>query len=337
MEIQKDVSLKEFTTFRIGGSADFFVCVQSVSELKKAITYAQEHTLKVFILGSGSNIVFKDEGFRGLVIKIEIKGVVCNNTKGDGVILEVGGGEVFDELISYCVKNNYYGLENLSAIPGTVGASPVQNIGAYGVEVKDLIKYVDTINIHTCKTKRFTKSECKFVYRDSFFKTEKGKEYVIIHVCFKLKKQNKLNLSYSDLAKYFRENKATSLTEVREAIINIRRNKFPDLDKVGTAGSFFKNPIVTDIEYSALQGQFESIPSYRSSVGYVKIPLGFILEKLGWKGREYKQLCIYDKQALVIVNKKNATAKQLNELSNMIEKDVMEKTGIKIEKEVTFV
>lgn len=337
MNIQKNVLLKKFTTFHIGGLADFFVHVRSIDELKEALLYAQKNLLEVFILGGGSNIVFSDDGFRGLVIKIEIKGVICRDVKKNDISLEIGGGEVWDEFVSYCVSQGFYGVENLSAIPGTVGAAPIQNIGAYGVEVKDVIEWVDVISIKTGEVKRFLKDECAFEYRNSFFKTKKGKTYVVVRVCFNLKKNNSPNLSYKDLANYFKEENGPSLKSVRKAVIAIRSKKFPNLDKVGTAGSFFKNPIITHREYKALEKKYPGIPSYYSDRSHVKIPLGFILEKLGWKGKKYKQVGTYKKQALVIVNNRSATQEQLKEFVRMIEKDIKEKTGITIEREVNFV
>lgn len=341
MDIQRDVSLKKFITFRIGGAADFFVCVASTEELKEALLYAKENKLNVFILGGGSNIVFSDDGFKGLVIKIEIKGIVSRSATESSVTLAVGAGEVFDDFVSFCVVNNLYGIENLSAIPGTVGAAPIQNIAAYGVEVRDCIEWVDAVNIETCETKRFTHTECNFTYRDSFFKTKAGKEYCITRVCFTVKKKAKPNLSYTDLRTYFGENKSPSLEEVREAVIHIRSKKFPDLNTVGTAGSFFKNPTLTVDEFRVLQVKFQKkfgkIPSYKAGIGFVKIPLGFILEKLGWKGKRYTQLSTYKNHALVIVNNKHATQKQLEKFACMIEEDVKEKTNITIEREVIFV
>ncbi len=345
MDIQRNVLLKKFTTFRIGGTADFFVRVKSSDELKEALVYAKTNRLKIFILGGGSNIVFSDDGFKGLVIKIEIKGVVSRSATESSVTLAVGAGEEFDDFVSFCVVNSLYGIENLSAIPGTVGAAPIQNIGAYGMEVKDTIEWVDAVHIKTCETKRFTCTECNFAYRDSFFKTKTGKEYCITRVCFNVKKKARLNLSYADLVTYFGKNNASSLQEVRDAIIDIRSQKFPDLNKVGTAGSFFKNPILTVKEFQALQEKFQEkfqkkrieIPRYKTKEGLIKVPLGFILEKLGWKGKEYTSLSTYRNQALVIVNNACATQKQLETFACMIEKDVKEKINIVIEKEVTFV
>ena len=335
--LKRDVSLKKFTTFKIGGSADFFVRVRSVGELKEALLYAKTKKLKTFVLGGGSNTVFSDDGFDGLIIKMEIMGVVCRDTKDDSVTLEVGGGEVWDELVSFCVSQGFYGIENLSSIPGTVGAAPVQNIGAYGIEVKDVIEWVEAINVKTGTIKRFTNTECDFKYRDSFFKTPKGNKYIITRVCFTLKKSGVPDLLYSDMATYFNENKSPSLKAVREAVISIRSKKFPNLNEVGTAGSFFKNPILTNKEFAVLKDKFPDIPSYYGDKRHVKIPLGFVLDKLGWKGKKYTQVGSYEKQALIIVNYKRATRRQLSAFVDMIEKDVKDKTGIVIEKEVTFV
>lgn len=335
--IKKGVALKKFNTFRIGGPADFFVSVNSVDQLKEVLSYAQKEKLKVFVLGGGSNIVFSDDGFRGLVIKIEIKGIVSQSVGVQEVVLEVGGGEVWDDFVSFSISQNLYGVENLSAIPGTVGAAPVQNIGAYGVEVKDVIEKVEVIEIKTCKTKVFTKKECAFGYRDSFFKTQEGKKYIITNVSFNLKKDSVCNLSYVDLSNYFDRGKTPSLKAVREAIINIRSKKFPNLNEVGTAGSFFKNPVLTNREYKMVQNIFPSTPFYRVNKHYVKVPLGFIIEKLGWKEKKYGHVSIYKNQSLVIVNDTYATHKQLETFAHMIEEDVKEKVGIVIEREVMFV
>jgi UDP-N-acetylmuramate dehydrogenase len=336
-DIKRNISLKKFTTFRIGGRADFFVSVKNIDELKEVLLYAKKKKLKVFILGGGSNIVFSDDGFKGLVIKIEIKGIISRNKKNNITELEVGSGEVFDELVSFCVQQNLYGIENLSAIPGTVGAAPVQNIGAYGAEVKDTIEWVETINIKTFKIKRFTNKECNFKYRDSFFKTKKGKEYVITRVGFKLKKDGAPNLSYADLASYFNESDNPPLKAIRQAIVVVRSKKFPNLTEVGTAGSFFKNPILTNKEFKALQEKFPKVPSYHSDKRHVKVPLGYMLDKLGWKGKEYKHVSTYKNQALIVVSNKNATRKQLEIFIKMIEEDVKTKTNIIIEKEVLFI
>ncbi|HEC32645.1 MAG TPA: UDP-N-acetylmuramate dehydrogenase [Candidatus Kaiserbacteria bacterium] len=336
--LKRKVILKEFTTFRIGGPADFFVRVQNIKELKEVLIYTQENKLRVFILGGGSNIVFQDDGFRGLVIKIEIKGILYKDLKENEILLEAGGGEIWDDLVSFSVAHGFYGIENLSAIPGTVGATPVQNIGAFGVEVGDFIESVDVIDIKTGKERKFTKKECMFGYRDSFFKTKVGKEYIITRVVFKLIKDGKLNFSYSDISQHFKiGNKTLCFKETRKAIIAIRSKKSPNLDRVCTAGSFFKNPILTNKKYKVLLDMFPDIPSYNIDKQHVKVPLGFILEKLGWKGKKYKNVGIYKKQSLVVVGGSNSTQKELETFAQMIEVDVKNKTGIFIEREVVFV
>lgn len=341
MDIQKNikrgVELKKFTTFKIGGPADFFISVHNVDELKEVLLYAQKKRLKIFVLGGGSNTVFSDDGFRGLVIKIEIKGIVCRSIADDDVILEVGGGEVWDEFVSFCVSQGFYGVENLSAIPGIVGAAPVQNIGAYGVEVKDSIEWVEAIHIDTGSIKRFSRKECLFSYRNSLFKTIEGKRYIITKVGFRMKKEGVLYTSYADVSGYFKGVENPSLKDVREAITVIRSKKFPNLNKIGTAGSFFKNPIISHKEFKILKKKFPDIPSYVSDTTHVKVPLGFILEKLGWKGRKYKQVGTYKNQSLVVVSYKGATYKQLVDFILSMEDDVKDQTSIVIEREVTFV
>ncbi|MBI2618368.1 UDP-N-acetylmuramate dehydrogenase [Candidatus Kaiserbacteria bacterium] len=337
MEIKRNVSLKKFTTFRIGGRADFFVSVQTEAELHEALSFARKKRLKTFILGGGSNIVFSDDGFRGLVIKMDIKGIVLRHTHTLTTLIEVGAGEVWDELVSFTVGQGLCGIENLSGIPGTVGAAPIQNIGAYGVEVKDTVEWVEVMNQKTGAKKRLSHSACGFSYRDSIFKHAKGGNYVITRVCFRLVKDGAPVLSYKDVAQYFEGKETPPLKDVRTAILTIRKGKFPDLSKVGTAGSFFKNPIITNAEYRTLRQKFPDTLSYYYDRNHVKIPLGFILERMGWKGRTLKRVGVYDRHALVLVATRHATRKELQSLVEMISNDVKKQTGITIEEEVSLV
>lgn len=337
MRIERNVSLKEYSTFRIGGKADFFISVQTEEELSLALMYAREKALPVFILGGGSNIVFSDNGFRGLIVKIEIKGMVFRHTDTHSTLIEVGAGEIWDELVSFTVRQGLYGIENLSGIPGTVGGAPVQNIGAYGVEVKDVIEWVEVMKKKTGAKKRLSNTACKFTYRDSIFKEKKGKEYVITRVCVRLLKDGLPVLSYADVERYFAGRENPTLERVRAAVIEIRKRKFPDMSKFGTAGSFFKNPIITEREYRALESAFPGLLFYRYDRSHMKIPLGFILERLGWKGKSFKHVRVHDRHALVLVGTKRATRAEIELFAEMIASDVKKRTGIKIEREVLFV
>jgi UDP-N-acetylmuramate dehydrogenase len=332
MEIRKDVDLSKLTTLKVGGKASFFVEVYSLDELKEALTFAKNEHLRTIIIGGGSNIFFSNLP-KALIIKIGLKGIKFNGNE-----IKVFAGENWDSFVKKTLSKNLYGLENLSGIPGTVGASPVQNIGAYGVEVREYIKEVWIIDKRNLKIRKFSNKECKFDYRDSFFKTEKGKNFVIFKVIFVLNKKEKINIEYKDLIEYFeRKNKINAL-EVRKAVIEIRKEKFPDLKKFGTAGSFFKNPVITVKKYEMLLKKFPGLPSYPAEKGFVKVPLTWILDNIcNLKGYRKNSVGLYKNQPLVLVNFDKATEKEVNTLVKQIKKKVFEKTNIKIVLEVTFI
>lgn len=340
MKIQEAVSLKQFTTFKIGGNARYFCLVQSVEEIVQAVAFAKEKKVPFFVLGGGSNILVSDYGFDGLVIKIEIKGITYSDINDREVEVVVGAGENWDEFVQQTVEKDLFGLENLSAIPGTVGAAPVQNIGAYGTEVKACIKNVSTFNTQTGETKIFSHDECQFSYRNSFFKSEEGKKYIITHVTFVLNKNATTDISYKDLRNFFNEMKVLqpSLSEVRDAVIYIRKQKLPDLKIYGTAGSFFKNPIIPIIHYKKLLESYPGLPSYFVDEKNVKVPLAWILDTLcSYKGYKKGDIGVYQNQALVLINYKNGTADQIKDLSKEMADCVKEKTEIDIQPEVEFV
>lgn len=333
MDIRENVSLKEYTTFKLGGSARFFVCVKSGEELKEALEFSKHENLQIFVLGGGSNILFSDNGFDGLVIKMEIKGIEWNESK-----VIVGAGENWDEFVEQAVGRGLCGVENLSGIPGTVGASPVQNIGAYGAEVKDTISWVEVLDKKSGEIKKFSNVECKFGYRNSFFKTEEGKNFIITRVAFNLSKNGIPNITYKDLSKYFQNQNNPTLTEIRNAVIKIRTGKFPDLKLYGTAGSFFKNPIISKEKYTELIIKFPDLPNYPWDNKNVKIPLAWILDNVcKIKGTNFGNVGFYKNQPLVIINLGNATAGEINIVANEIIKKVKEMTGIEIEREVETV
>jgi UDP-N-acetylmuramate dehydrogenase len=334
MQVKHNVSLKDYTTLHIGGRAAFLISVTTLDDLKEALIFAREKNIPITVIGGGSNILMSDAGTSGLVIKMEMRGVKYRAIGGDKVEVEAGAGESWDDLVSFAITNNLYGIENLSGIPGTVGAAPIQNIGAYGVELNGVAAWVDVLNTKTLTTKRLTPEACKFSYRDSIFKHTIGKKYIVTGVCFTLTRDGTPNLSYHDLKKYFGEDATPTLDEVRTAILSIRAQKFPDLREVGTAGSFFKNPIIPLSQYRTLLEQFPQLPAYYIDRAHVKIPLGGILESLGWKGKRRGSVRTYEKQALVLVTEYGATAKDVDLFAQEIEKDVKEKIGITLEREV---
>ena len=348
MIIKENVSLAPFTTFRIGGAARFFVQVGNVNELKEAVVFAVEKNIPIFVLGGGSNVLISDSGFDGLVIKNEIKGIseeAGAGTSSDFVRIIAGAGENWDDLVKYTVEEKgLYGLENLSWIPGTVGASPVQNIGAYGAEAKDTIEWVEVYNPTTAKIEKLSNVDCLFGYRDSIFKHER-KNDIILRVAFLLKKNGKLSLEYKDLQKYFEERKSTpSLCVVRDAVVEIRKNKLPDLSKVGTAGSFFKNQTILKSEYEKLLEKYPAMPAFpvdqksESGQEQVKIPTAWILDNVcGFKGLRRGEVGVHENQALVLVNFGNGTAQEIKALADEMITSVKEKTGISIAPEVEFI
>jgi UDP-N-acetylmuramate dehydrogenase len=334
MKIIEGKSLAPFTTFRIGGDARFFCAVENKEDLQKAINFAKEKSLPIFIFGGGSNILVSDKGFDGLVVKIDIKGI--EKLENDSV--RAGAGENWDDFVGWAVSNGYGGLENLSLIPGTVGAAPVQNIGAYGVEVGNLIESVEVFDVKENAFKNLEHKECHFSYRDSLFKKEKGR-YIIVSVLFTLKKKNtKPDISYKDLKEYFKDTSESSIVEVRAAVIAIRTAKLPDVRKVGTAGSFFKNPIISNEKYLGLKETYPELPNFPESDGRVKIPLAWIIDKIcGLKGKRFGKAGIHETQALVIVNHGAASFEDVEKVAREVEKEVKEKTGTDIEREVIMV
>ncbi len=337
MTIQERVSLAPHTTFKIGGNARYFSVAKSVEELKGLLEYAREHKLKVLILGWGSNILVSDKGFDGLVIKMDMKGATFEKS-GQYALVTAWAGEGWDELVSKTVEWGAWGLENLSLIPGTVGASPVQNIGAYGREVMDVIDSVRVIDSSTGEEKEMSNVECGFSYRDSIFKKPESKNLVILSVTFKLPLERSANISYKDLALFFKDKPNPSQSEIRDAVIAIRTGKFPDLRTTGTAGSFWKNPIICNEHYEGLLKKYPTMPHFRVSDEAVKIPLAWILDNVcGFKGFEMGKAGLYKKQPLVLVSYVGASFEDVSNLEKFVAKAVFDKTGIEIQREVETV
>lgn len=339
MKIEKDILLGGFTTFKIGGPADHFCRATNEADLLGAISFARKNNLSVFILGGGSNLLVSDLGFRGLVIKMEMKGMAWKETE-HGAELTAEAGESWDDAVKESVEKGYFGLENLSDIPGTVGASAVQNIGAYGAEAKDRISRVEALNMETGEKSFFSNEACRFGYRDSFFKSQEGKKHVILRVTFSLKKDSSLNFGYKDIETFFsgRDLNSVSINEFREAIISIRKSKLPDLSCLGTAGSFFKNPVMSDVAFAALKEKYPGIPSFPAAPGQMKVPLAWILDKvLHLKGFSSGAAAVYENQPLVLVNRGGASAEEVAGLANMIAAKVKDTTGLVIESEVETV
>lgn len=346
MKIQENIPLAEFTTFKIGGPARFFCLVQTVTELTEAVKFAKEKHIPFFILGGGSNLLIADEGFHGLVIKMEIVGKEVIQKEVE--IIRAGAGETWDGFVEWTLTQGFNGLENLSAIPGTVGAAPVQNIGAYGTEVGQYIAAVRAFDTHSMTIVELSARDCHFGYRNSVFKHKKGM-YVVVEVDFALKKDGNVHIEYKDLKEYFAKKFQETNTkiqmeqqitpaDVREAVINIRWNKLPDWNKWGTAGSFFKNPVISKEVYDGLKLKYPQLPGFPEPNGHIKVPLGWILDNVCHiKGVMHGGVGAYEKQALVIVTKSGATAKEVVQFTQELMKQVKDATGITIEAEVEWV
>ncbi|MEI6528172.1 MAG: UDP-N-acetylmuramate dehydrogenase [bacterium] len=340
LEIQENVKLNNYTTFRVGGSARYFIVVKNTADLEKVADFVRERCVPFFILGGGANLLVNDGGYAGLVIKNEIKGKEIIEVSENKVLLRVGAGEDWDETVEFAVENGFGGLENLSGIPGTVGASPVQNIGAYGAEVKDCIVSVDVFNLETGRGEVYYNQECEFAYRWSIFKKSGNKKFVITAVTFDLKKDNKANIVYKDLQKYFSDRKIAkpSIKEVREAVLVIRGEKLPDLKTFGCGGSFFKNPIVEESVCVELVEKYPGLPAYNEMDGRKKISLAWILDRVcGLKGYREGAVGLYEKQPLILVNHGGANAGQIKAFAEKIAQIVREKTGVEVEWEVELV
>ncbi|MEN9920675.1 MAG: hypothetical protein RL538_568 [Candidatus Parcubacteria bacterium] len=339
LKVQQNVPLNQYTTLHVGGVADYVVEVVSVEELKAALVFARERTqAPPLVLGGGSNVLISDEGYRGLVIVMNIKDRVYEeDAGGTSCLLRLGAGETLDDVVRETCEKGLWGLENLSSIPGSVGATPVQNVGAYGVEVSSLITSVEAIHISTLEEKTFSNTQCEFAYRDSFFKTEEGKRWVITSVTYRLSKEVNPQLAYADLTS-LREDLAVTPMIVRATIQTIRAGKFPNWHEVGTAGSFFKNPIIDAEHFGELQQEYPGIVGHNQLTGEVKVSLGWVLDKIcNLKGYCLHNVCLFEKQALVLVTKPGATAQEIKNFTEHIKEKVFEKTKIKIETEVRFI
>ena len=337
MQIQQNFSLKSYNTFGIEAFANNFISVTTTNELIQILE--KNPTDKKFILGGGSNLLLT-QNIDALVIHINIKGIsIVSETESD-VVIRCNSGENWHEFVLFCIENNYGGLENMSLIPGNVGTTPVQNIGAYGVEIKDSLVSCEAINIKTQALKTFSNSECKFGYRESVFKNQVKGEYIIVSVDFRLTKKNhKINIGYGDIKAELEEQKIQNPTikNVSDAIIAIRQSKLPDPKVLGNSGSFFKNPIISLEKFEIAKQKFPDIKSFKISETAVKVPAGWLIERAGFKGKRFDDAGIHEKQALVLVNYGNATGAEILALSQNIQKTVLDKFGIWIEAEVNVV
>ncbi len=334
MRIEENRSLKLFNTFGIDCNARYFISVNSKEELRNVL--ASERKNDLFVLGGGSNILLSRD-INALVLHVDMKGIQVLSQNNEEVIVEAQAGENWHEFVHFCLAHDFGGIENLSLIPGNVGTAPIQNIGAYGVELKDVFESCTAIEIDTLEEVHFRKEDCRFGYRDSIFKQQAKNKFIITAVQFRLTSKNhKLHTSYGDIQRVLDEKGIVnpSINDVSQAVIAIRSSKLPDPKLLGNSGSFFKNPIISDLEFKKFRIQFPEAPYYEVSPTAFKIPAGWLIEKAGFKGKRFGDAGVHAKQALVLVNYGNASGKEIWDLALRIQKKVRNLFGITIEPEV---
>jgi UDP-N-acetylmuramate dehydrogenase len=339
IQIREKVNLKPYNTFGIAAYAKYFVDIFNEDEAKEAFDYARKHSLQVLILGGGSNVLFTKD-FDGLVIHNSLKGIGVIDKNDHHVTVKVASGEIWHDLVLYCIANNFGGVENLSLIPGTVGAAPMQNIGAYGVEAKEVIVKVDAIDRSTGVLRSFTSDECKFGYRESVFKHELKGKFFISSVTLSLTNElHHLNVSYGAIGDTLKQMNVLQPTirDVSDAVISIRRSKLPDPKVIGNAGSFFKNPVIDTAKYNRLKTLHPSMPGYTSDNQEVKVPAGWLIEQCSLKGIRIGDVGVHQQQALVLVNYDNGSGDEILSLSKRVQQAVKEKFDIELNAEVNII
>ena len=336
MQIHEHFSLKNYNSFGINVYAKQFIAVQSVAELSDVLIKFKD--VKKFILGGGSNMLLT-QNIDALVILIDVKGKIINKQNDDFVWITCNAGENWHEFVLWTIHQNFGGLENLSLIPGNVGATPIQNIGAYGTEIKDTLTSCEAINIENQEIQTFLNNDCKFGYRESIFKNEQKNKYIITSVTFKLTKKNhKLNTSYGDILNEIPSSISNpNLIDISNAVIAIRKSKLPDPKELGNSGSFFKNPILLKSDFAPIQKKFPEMRFFEVSDTEVKIPAGWLIEHARLKGKRFGNAGIHERQALVLVNYGGASGQEILEVSKIVQQTVFKKFGVAIETEVNII
>ncbi|MEN8118533.1 MAG: UDP-N-acetylmuramate dehydrogenase [Bacteroidota bacterium] len=330
-------SLKPYNTFGVDAKAKYFFEFTEVEDLHEFLNSNKSwQDEKMIVLGEGSNILFRDD-FNGLIIRPNVPGIYSVYEDREHEWLEVGAGEIWDEFVQHAVTYRLGGIENLSLIPGTVGAAPVQNIGAYGQEVCNVVEKVKGYDLEKGEPGEYSAEECRFAYRDSIFKSYRKNKFIITSVIFRLKKFPEFNLKYGLLEEKVKKRGEVSLHNIRQSVIDIRQSKLPDVKELGSAGSFFKNPVVDAGVAEKLKKQHADIPVYPAENGKAKLAAGWLIEQAGWKGYRNGDAAVHHQQALVLVNHGNATGKDIFNLSEKIKQSVFEKFGVKLDREVNCV
>lgn len=338
MQIEKNVALKPYNTFGIEAQARYMVGCGSVDDFNELREWNSFYTAPKLILGGGSNILFTED-YDGLVIKNNFKGIEVVEDDGENIFIKAGAGENWHQFVMHCVRNNFAGIENLSLIPGNVGASPMQNIGAYGVEIKDVFHQLTAVDISSGDEVIFKADECNFGYRESIFKNTAKDKFIITSVTYQLSRTPHFNTSYGAIEQELESMGVTelSIAAISQAVINIRSSKLPDPKQIGNAGSFFKNPVVPVDLADSIRKDHPTLASYPVDTNSVKLAAGWLIEQSGWKGKNMGNYGVHDKQALVLVNYGNAKGIDIFDLSEQIKTSVKEKFGVELEREVNII
>lgn len=337
--MREHVDLKPYNSFGLSVTARYFCSAESVEQLRAALAFSKEKQLPLLVIGAGSNLLLRAD-FPGMVVQIAMQGLSVDESDAHDVIVRAQSGENWHRFVSYCLAHGYHGLENLALIPGNVGAAPIQNIGAYGVEVKDFIAAVQVLDIASGQIHTLSNSDCEFGYRDSIFKGEYKERKIVLSVSFRLPREARVNISYKALTQALANaGLGASPQDVFAAVCAVRREKLPDPAQLGNAGSFFKNPIISKAAFADLQKHFPLMPSFAlpADEEHLKVPAAWLIEQAGWKDKMRGGAAVYDKQALVIVNKQHASAEDVTTLAGEIMASVWERYGIRLEPEVQWV
>lgn len=338
MKITSNLSLKELNTFGLDIHASHYCMIHTVDELRELIKMEQTKKLPKLVLGGGSNMLFTED-YRGLIIHNQIMGISITSETDDHVLICAGGGVNWHNFVLHCVQKGYGGIENLALIPGCVGAAPIQNIGAYGVEIKDTFYQLNAVDLTDGSIHQFAREECQFGYRDSIFKREAKNKFMIVDVTFKLSKHPQLNTSYGAIAQQISEsnNVNPTIKDVCDVVIAIRQSKLPDPKEIGNAGSFFKNPEIPIKQFEKLKEEFPDLVGYQAHHNKMKVAAGWLIEKSGWKGKRIGNVGMHAMQALVLVNYGNATGEELITHAKKVQAGVLKDFRIELEMEVNII
>jgi len=339
MEYLKNHPLDKLNTFGLTAKSNLFASVSSIEELKEVLQSKEAKNNELLILGGGSNILLTKD-FEGLTIKIDIRGIDVVEETADKVLIKIGAGENWHNFVRHAIANNWGGIENLSLIPGTVGAAPMQNIGAYGVEIREVFDKLKAVEIVSGEVKTFNNNDCAFGYRESVFKNIYKGQFIIAEVFLELtKNQHKINTSYGAIENTLKEMNITapSIKDVSDAVISIRQSKLPNPSEIGNAGSFFKNPTIDKIDYEGLKAEYPEIPGYELPKDQVKVPAAWLIDQCGWKGLTRGKIGVHKNQALVLVNYGGGDGQEIKELAIEIKDSVAQKFGIQLHPEVNFI